>query len=118
MTMTEDRSNALIVHSVVDLGHNLGLTIVAEGVETEQALTELRGFGCDIVQGYHLSRPITADALTTWLHGRNIRPLRADDHTHVETASARAGRRAEPETPRTGPDPQVTTDRRPSVWAR
>jgi len=89
MTMTEDRSNALIVHSVVDLGHNLGLTIVAEGVETEQALTELRGFGCDIVQGYHLSRPITADALTTWLHGRNIRPLRADDdHTHFETASS------------------------------
>jgi diguanylate cyclase (GGDEF)-like protein len=88
MTMTEDRSNALIVRSVVDLGHNLGLTIVAEGVETEQALTELRGFGCDIAQGYHLSRPITADALTTWLHGRNIRPLRADDHTHFETASS------------------------------
>src|SRR5450759_3027393 len=44
-TMTEDRSNALIVHSVVDLGHNLGLTIVAEGVETAEALTALAGIG-------------------------------------------------------------------------
>ncbi len=75
MAMGEDRSNALIVHSVVDLGHNLGLTIVAEGVETEQALTALRGFGCDLAQGYHLSRPITAAALNAWLHGRNILPL-------------------------------------------
>ncbi len=74
MTMTEDRCNALIVHSVVDLGHNLGMTIVAEGVETEQALTALRGFGCDIAQGYHLSRPITADALDAWLHARTILP--------------------------------------------
>jgi len=74
MTMTEDRSNSLIVHSVVDLGHNLGLTIVAEGVESEQALSALREFGCDVAQGYHLSRPIPAAALDTWLLGRTITP--------------------------------------------
>ncbi|MEO8518088.1 MAG: EAL domain-containing protein [Dermatophilaceae bacterium] len=66
MTMTEDHSNALIVRSVVDLGHNLGYTLVAEGVETEQALTALAGLGCDVAQGYHLSRPITAAAFDTW----------------------------------------------------
>ncbi len=71
-TMIEDRSNSLIVHSVVDLGHNLGLTIVAEGVESEQALTALRAFGCDVAQGYHLSRPIPAAALDAWLLGRTI----------------------------------------------
>ena len=74
MTMTTDRSNSLIVHSVVDLGHNLGLTIVAEGVEDEQALAALREFGCDVAQGYHLSRPIPAAALDTWLLGRTINP--------------------------------------------
>ena len=74
LTMTEDRSNSLIVHSIVDLGHNLGLTIVAEGVETEQALSALRAFGCDVAQGYHLSRPIPAAALDTWLLGRTITP--------------------------------------------
>jgi diguanylate cyclase (GGDEF)-like protein len=74
MTMLEDASNNVIVRSVVDLGHNLGLTIVAEGVETEQALTALRNLGCDVAQGYHLSRPIPADAINTWLLGRTITP--------------------------------------------
>ncbi len=73
-TMTEDRSNALIVHSVVDLGHNLGMTIVAEGVESEQALVALREIGCDVAQGYHLSRPATAAAFDAWLLGRTITP--------------------------------------------
>ena len=70
MTMTEDRSNALIVHSVVDLGHNLGLTLVAEGVETQQALGALSGLGCDVAQGYHLSRPATAAAFDLWRASR------------------------------------------------
>ena len=70
MTMTTDHSNALIVHSVVDLGHNLGLTLVAEGVETEQAMVALGGYGCDVAQGYHLSRPITAAAFDLWRDSR------------------------------------------------
>src|SRR5450759_3483431 len=68
-TMTQDRSNALIVHSVVDLGHNLGLTIVAEGVETAEALTALAGVGCDVAQGYHLARPMPVD---TWYAARPL----------------------------------------------
>ncbi|MEP7201792.1 MAG: EAL domain-containing protein [Ilumatobacteraceae bacterium] len=65
--MVEDRSNALIVRSVVELGHNLGLTMVAEGVETKDALDELAEMGCDVAQGYYLSRPIAAEAFDRWL---------------------------------------------------
>jgi diguanylate cyclase len=66
LTMDTDPANALIVRSVVDLGHNLGLTAVAEGVETQHAMDTLTGYGCDTAQGYHLSRPLTADAFWTW----------------------------------------------------
>ncbi len=69
MTMMDIPSDALIVHSVIDLGHNLGLTIVAEGVETEDALTTLAGFGCDIAQGYQICRPAAIDAFDTWRDG-------------------------------------------------
>jgi hypothetical protein len=54
---------------VVDLGHNFGLTIVAEGVETAEALTALAGFGCDVAQGYHLARPMPVD---TWYAARPL----------------------------------------------
>jgi diguanylate cyclase len=74
MTMIEDRSNAVIVQSVVDLGHNLGLTIVAEGVEDQHALHALASFGCDVAQGYHFSRAMPADAFDTWCAGRSLIP--------------------------------------------
>ena len=73
MTMIEDPGNALIVRSVIELGHNLGFTLVAEGVETEQTLTALAGLGCDVAQGYHLSRPISAAAFDEWC----VRPASA-----------------------------------------
>jgi len=79
MTMTQDPSNALIVRSVAHLGHNLGFTLVAEGVETEQILTALAGLGCDVAQGYHLSRPITAAAFDVWCAGRRITSIRHPD---------------------------------------
>jgi EAL domain-containing protein (putative c-di-GMP-specific phosphodiesterase class I) len=66
MTMADDPGNAVIVRSVVDLGHNLGLTLVAEGVESAPALSALAGFGCDVAQGYHLSRPIPVNAFDAW----------------------------------------------------
>jgi len=74
-TMTTDRSNALIVRSVVDLGHNLGLTIVAEGIETAEALTALAELGCDVGQGYHLCRPLPIDAFDAWYHHRARTPV-------------------------------------------
>jgi len=70
MTMAEEPSNALIVRSLVDLGHSLGLTLVAEGVETEGVLQVLAALGCDVAQGYHLSHPIPVAALDTWCADR------------------------------------------------
>jgi diguanylate cyclase (GGDEF)-like protein/PAS domain S-box-containing protein len=75
MKITDFSSSALIVSSVVELGHNLGMTLVAEGVENEEALTALAGLGCDVAQGYHISRPITAAAFDIWSAGRPIRPV-------------------------------------------
>ena len=63
MSMEDDPANALIVRSIVELSHNLGLTAVAEGVETESELATLISYGCDVAQGYHFSRPLTPDAL-------------------------------------------------------
>ncbi|HSQ99461.1 MAG TPA: EAL domain-containing protein, partial [Sphingomicrobium sp.] len=69
MGMATDASDALIVRSTIDLAHNMGLTVVAEGVEDADALEHLREMGCDFVQGYHISAPIRADALATWMRG-------------------------------------------------
>ena len=65
--MEADPSNAAIVRSTIELGHNLGLTVVAEGVETDHELVELRRFGCDAAQGYYFARPMPAEALEKWL---------------------------------------------------
>ena len=70
MTMSSDARDALIVRSVVELGQNLGLNIVAEGVETAEALATLRGFGCDIAQGYFIARPAPVESFDAWLKAR------------------------------------------------
>jgi len=70
MRMTEDRGAAAIVRTTVDLAHSLGLIMVAEGVENEAALAELARLGCDVAQGYHISKPLPAEQLTAWLHTR------------------------------------------------
>jgi diguanylate cyclase (GGDEF)-like protein len=67
--MEADRRNAAIVRSTIELGHNLGLTVVAEGVETEHELAELRRFGCDEAQGFFFARPMPGPAFERWLAG-------------------------------------------------
>src|SRR5207253_2826485 len=61
--MTEDTGDAAIVRSAIDLGHNLGLEVVAEGVETEEIKRHLEALGCDTLQGYHLGRPQPASRI-------------------------------------------------------
>ena len=59
--------DAVIVRSTIDLAHNLGLTVVAEGVEDEAAKEMLVGYGCDSAQGYFFARPCPAEEFTAWL---------------------------------------------------
>ena len=68
--MDENANDAAIVRSTIDLGRNLGLAVVAEGVETAETWETLRDLGCDAAQGYFLSRPVPAGALAAWLHAR------------------------------------------------
>ena len=56
-----------IVYTSIDLAHNLGLQVVAEGVDQETTLSRLRSRGCDAAQGMYLSRPLAADDLIDWL---------------------------------------------------
>ena len=62
-----DADDATIVRTIIALGHNLGLKVAAEGVETEQQLTFLRENHCDELQGFYFSEPLTAEALTAHL---------------------------------------------------
>ena len=70
MNMADSENDAVIVRSTIDLGRNLGLQVVAEGVETEQAWEELNELGCTLAQGYYLTRPVPAAELTEWLRRR------------------------------------------------
>src|SRR3954454_19705431 len=67
MSMSEDPGNAMIVKSTIDLGHNLGLQVVAEGVEDNSVYNQLAALGCDYAQGYFLSRPLSPEKMTVWL---------------------------------------------------
>jgi diguanylate cyclase (GGDEF)-like protein len=62
-----DPTNAAIISSVIQLGHNLGLQVVAEGVETSETFEWLRSHGCDIAQGYLIARPMPATEMGLWL---------------------------------------------------
>ncbi len=73
MGMVDDDSDAKIVRSTVDLAHNLGLSVVAEGVENEAILDTLRELACDEAQGYHISRPMPAIDFIAWLQDWNGR---------------------------------------------
>jgi diguanylate cyclase (GGDEF)-like protein len=68
--MADDARAAALVASIIGLAHSLGLRIVAEGVETHVAYTELRRLGCDQAQGYFMSRPVPAAELDHWLSNR------------------------------------------------
>jgi diguanylate cyclase (GGDEF)-like protein len=71
-SMTVNSNDAVIVRSTIELGHNLGLRLVAEGVENAETWMMLTALGCDVIQGYHLSRPLPADKVLSWM----------DDYVH------------------------------------
>jgi diguanylate cyclase (GGDEF)-like protein len=75
MEMTEDENDAVIVHATIDLAHNLGLTVVAEGVKNEQTWHHLTELNCDVAQGFHISEALTAELFAERFLG--VRPSSA-----------------------------------------
>lgn len=67
MSMDLDEGNAVIVRSTIELAHNLGLAVVAEGVESKIVSERLAELGCDTAQGYYYCRPDSADDILRWL---------------------------------------------------
>jgi EAL domain-containing protein (putative c-di-GMP-specific phosphodiesterase class I) len=65
--MLGDAEDEVLVRSVVELGHNLGLTVVAEGVEDQATQDALSAIGCDVIQGYFAGRPMPVELLEAWL---------------------------------------------------
>jgi EAL domain-containing protein (putative c-di-GMP-specific phosphodiesterase class I) len=63
--MVENQRHASIVRSIVELGHSLGLRVVAEGLEDERTHRWLKSIGCDAAQGYYLGRPAPAESIAT-----------------------------------------------------
>lgn len=82
MDMNTDHNDMMIVRSTVGLAHNMGLTVIAEGVEDLATLDNLRLLGCDKVQGYHIARPLPMNALMNWLDSRadTLGPSQAVSH--------------------------------------
>jgi diguanylate cyclase (GGDEF)-like protein len=70
ITNLGEHTDDAIVRSVIDLGHNLGLTVVAEGIETAAALEKLYHLGCDLAQGFFIGKPLPADEFNLWLQQR------------------------------------------------
>jgi EAL domain-containing protein (putative c-di-GMP-specific phosphodiesterase class I) len=77
------------VRSTIDLGHNFGVKVVAEGVETSDSWQTLTELGCDLAQGYLISRPLAVDQVITTVSGINASLITA----HTATQQVRAFRR-------------------------
>ncbi|MGC2030240.1 MAG: EAL domain-containing protein [Steroidobacteraceae bacterium] len=73
--LESDPEFASVVRSAIDMGHGLGLKVVAEGIETEAAAARLRDFGCDVAQGYLYAKPMPLPAFETWLEGKERVPV-------------------------------------------
>jgi diguanylate cyclase (GGDEF)-like protein len=94
-----DEQDEVIVRSIIDLGHNLGMQVVAEGVETDEVLNRLKGFDCDVAQGFGICRPVPLDSFVAWLSSthypsRRRDPLRPGQWFDGPTDPAKPGPRA------------------------
>jgi len=73
--MLTDTDSAAIVRSTIGLAHDLDLKVVAEGIESQEMWNQLAALGCDVAQGYHISRPLPAEKFIEWLHQRHPNPV-------------------------------------------
>jgi diguanylate cyclase len=72
MDMDRDQDDAILVRGAIELGHNLGMTVVAEGVEGSRHVDALRALGCDVAQGYHYAKPMPAADLKQWMTAQQV----------------------------------------------
>jgi diguanylate cyclase (GGDEF)-like protein len=70
--MLERDEDHAVTEALIDLGHRLGLTVIAEGIETDTVLDRLTQLGCDEAQGYLISKPVAPDALEGWIAARSV----------------------------------------------
>ncbi|MGH2691897.1 MAG: putative bifunctional diguanylate cyclase/phosphodiesterase [Actinomycetota bacterium] len=94
MNMGADPNDRMIVRATVELSHNLGLRVVAEGVETREALRELQFLDCDQAQGFYLSRPMSASDFRVWM----------DEYRRGRTSNGSVSRVEAGTTPKAGLD--------------
>ena len=89
MTMCSVNDDAVIVRSIIDLAHNLGVRVVAEGVEDKATMDLLNEYGCDEAQGYYFSRPLRGEDLLEWLETSSFGlPRRLDTASVARDAAA------------------------------
>lgn len=79
--LASDLGDLAVVRAIVDLGHSLGLGVVAEGVEQDATRDQLVEMGCDVAQGFLISRPLAPDRFDAWLAARTVRGAGARDET-------------------------------------
>lgn len=87
--MTKDPNDAKIVRSTIELAHNLGLKVIAEGVENREIWDCLLELGCDEAQGYYMSRPLAAAEMTKWFWESEIELRKSPFNRHLKEASSR-----------------------------
>lgn len=75
MNMAMNSNDSMIVKSIIDLAHNFGLKVTAEGVEDHATMELLTGLGCDQAQGYYIAHPMPRDDLELWLEKSDFRPV-------------------------------------------
>jgi EAL domain-containing protein (putative c-di-GMP-specific phosphodiesterase class I) len=91
--IADSQEDLAIVRAVINLGHDLGLRVVAEGVEDEPSWRILQGLECDLIQGYLLARPMAAEEMTRWLaehfasYATKLRLEQSDDESVAATAT-------------------------------
>ncbi|MDP9467166.1 MAG: EAL domain-containing protein, partial [Chloroflexota bacterium] len=77
MNMSTNPADAMIVRSTIELGHNLGLQVVAEGIESQEIEDALRELGCDVGQGFQIGRPMPSAEFERWIDagGAPVAPM-------------------------------------------
>jgi len=98
MEAHRSRDSRIIIKSIVDLAHNLGLDVTAEGVETRDALSYLIELGCDKAQGYYIARPMAGEALGPWarawqakIEAAGLLPIASGPNRRKDPAAHRTG---------------------------